>query len=52
MRDMTFDDVVKELAWRAWLEAWDQARGSETMQNITVRTAQSRFERWWNENYE
>jgi len=44
------NDMVKEQAKEAWLEAWFQARGEETMNPVTKDAATSRFERWWDKN--
>jgi hypothetical protein len=50
--DTTYDDVVKEVAWRAWFRAWEERIGAESTRGVTKRTARSRFERYWRRNYE
>lgn len=49
---MTTQRGVKDIAYMAWIEAWDQARRVEDMDEMTRRTATTRFEQWWEMNYD
>lgn len=43
---------VKQIAYESFLEAWDQNnRGDMELDEIHIKTARTRFERWWDRTH-
>lgn len=41
----------REIARKAYIAGWKKSRGTEDYSPIQIRTMNSRFERWWDSNY-
>jgi hypothetical protein len=50
--DREYDNTLKEMAWRAYWNGYEQGYGVEEMKKIDRRAAKSKFDRWWAENFE
>lgn len=44
--------VDKEMAKQAWMRTFKIGRGVESLHPVSVRDAEARFERWWQQNHE
>ena len=42
----------KEIAWKAWREAWNQKGSMNYLSQIEEDTARGAFKRWWKNNYD
>jgi len=46
------EEEAKELAKRAFMEAWDKRVGADEMNPTTIKTGEHHFEKWWKRNVE
>lgn len=51
MMEQTYDDTLKELAWRSFWHGYEQGYGVEKMKKIDKRAAKTNFERWWKRTF-
>ena len=47
---MTDESALKLLAKDAWITAWLKGHAVETPNATTIKTAESRFESWWEQH--
>jgi len=45
-------ESVKELAWEAYKQAWNEVDSMDSMTKLETRTAREKFNNWWEMNHE